>query len=979
MRPVSIVGSGARIVTVCIVLAPSAAVAKGGTGPAQPAPSGRLAPQAASQIGVRQCPAPARSDCESLSYALSPCGEQESRRATGRVGFGACFERCAEVTPTIAQCQDEAWLNSICGRLERQRMDLEPVASGVHPSVCFQLLSTLGDAVFMGTASATAMVPPEVDCDGCVTPNNTPLSLTPARRLDDDRSDYAIEPPTSNYYGRLAEDFTHLSKAPGSDPHQNRFTMQRQTWASNGPTVLSCAEYVYEKYYNFNAYLDRAAAVAPDHRAMFDIAYALDRNGGPEPWAIGERGVLGLPVQHFDSAVATTPQVELPSELQGRNVFFDAVYMLDAERADFREQFDAGELQTSRPVGYGIFLFDDDLQQRMRAGAQTRNRVVKSFAYHKMMGAALTPSLIEPQFRLYEGARRRFADLVRRHQLIWIAYFEWLTQFTDDVDQAIPEVQVFFDPAGNLIDPAPFIGSPVAKVLDGAREFKSQRRQAHGLRTSTTNQRPQLILPARRPAAFSAQFSAAGPGGLSGHPGFSPLVQQTIDETLTSLTPYESCNTWVCFLEAIAQTEALIEEALVAARDLGCLDVGSPPHPCDWSPLDFVEALGDPYETVREPEFRACVEKTPGETPFARLQQADFSYGNGQVPSWEGQPCVAGDYTVSIPMVERYFDCRVEWVKAVLLELQSQLDEPDLFEPGPPAQLVVGKQDSDHNRVGNDMFGAQLDYDIGWTLPGTSLPAPGTGDYCGLQPSARASMSARGRALFLEKQLVEASAEVSLAPGEPSSAFLEVAGQEIFHPDPVQFSAAAFNPVLEAQEDLSEDIVKASATITVVFIPVKIAGGIAGRISAGASVAAGAQKGSSCANGDLGLVAEFAPATALDAFASASIDAVIVEAGVQITLTIISLELPLSTSLRFDGVGAGATQDSRLTANASLDFVLRMLSGRVSAFVEVCYIIDCERAEATLFSWGGPTLTENIFDVAFEVPVEAMSILQDDL
>lgn len=857
-------------------------------------------------------------------------------------------------------------------------MDLDPLPNGVHPSVCFQMLATVGD-IFQGAPTQTAMVPPEIDCDGCATPNNMPLSLTPARRLDDDRSDYGIEPPTSNYYGIIAEDFTHLSKAPGTDPHQTRFDVQRQTWANNGPTVLSCSEYVYEKYYNFNAYLDRAAAVAPDHRAMFDIAYELGRNGGPQPWAIGERGVLGIPVQHFQSAMATDPQVALSADPQGRNVFFDAVYMTDAERTAFRQAFESGSIQTSRPVGYGIFLFDDDLQQRMRTGALSRNRVIKNFAYHKMMGAALTPALIEPQFRLYEGARRRFADLVRRHQLIWIAYFEWLTAHTNDIDQAIPELQVHFDPTGGLIDPDPYIGSPVAKVLKGSREFKNGRRQAHGLRTSVSNARPRLTLPAPRAGAFAARFSAVSPGGLVGHPGFSPLVQQTIQETLTSLTPYEECTSWQCFHEAIAQTEALIEEALIAARDLGCLDVGSPPHPCDWSPLEFVEALGDPYETVREPEYRACVEKTPGDMPFARLQQADFSYGNGQVPSWDGQPCTAGDYTVSIPMVERYFDCRVEWVKAVLLELQSQLDEPDLFEPGPPAQLVVGKQDSDHNRVGNDMFGAQLDYDIGWTLPGSSLPAPGTGDYCQLEPSARASMSARGRALFLEKQLVEASAEVSLAPGEPSSAFLEVAGQEIFHPDPVQFSNVVFNPVLEAHEDLSEDIVKASATITVVFVPVKIAGGIAGRISAGASVAAGPQKNSSCANGDLGLVAEFAPSTGLDAFASASIDAVIVEAGVQINLTIISLELPLSTNLRFDGVGTGTPQDSRLTANASLDFVLRMLSGRVSAFVEVCYVIDCERAEATLFSWGGPTLTENIFDVAFEVPVEAMAILQDEL
>jgi len=51
------------------LLAPSPAAAKGGTGPAQPAPPARLSPQPASQIAVRGCTTPSLTDCESLSYA----------------------------------------------------------------------------------------------------------------------------------------------------------------------------------------------------------------------------------------------------------------------------------------------------------------------------------------------------------------------------------------------------------------------------------------------------------------------------------------------------------------------------------------------------------------------------------------------------------------------------------------------------------------------------------------------------------------------------------------------------------------------------------------------------------------------------------------------------------------------------------------------------------------------------------------------
>jgi len=185
-------------------------------------------------------------------------------RATGPVGFGACFDLCGQATPTLEQCRDEGWLNSICGRLERRRMDLDPLPNGVHPSACFELMRALGEGIFGGAPTQTVMVPPDMACDGCTTPNNPPLSLTTARHLDDDRSDYVIEAPTSTYYGELALDFTHRAKAPGSHPHQSRFDTLRQGWAANGSTVNSCLEYVYEKFYNFNAYLDRASAVAPD-------------------------------------------------------------------------------------------------------------------------------------------------------------------------------------------------------------------------------------------------------------------------------------------------------------------------------------------------------------------------------------------------------------------------------------------------------------------------------------------------------------------------------------------------------------------------------------------------------------------------------------------------------------------------------------------------------------------------------------------
>ena len=73
--------------------------------------------------------------------------------------------------------------------------------------------------------------------------------------------------------------------------------------------------------------------------------------------------------------------------------------------------------------------------------------------------------------------------------------------------------------------------------------------------------------------------------------------------------------------------------------------------------------------------------------------------------------------------------------------------------------------------------------------------------------------------------------------------------------------------------------------------------------------------------------------------------------------------IPLTTTLAFS-VPYAADPDVKFAMETNLDLVLTLLSGRVAAFVEVCYVIDCDSWEVNLFSWNGPQFTKNLFHTA---------------
>ena len=137
----------------------------------------------------------------------------------------------------------------------------------------------------------------------------------------------------------------------------------------------------------------------------------------------------------------------------------------------------------------------------------------------------------------------------------------------------------------------------------------------------------------------------------------------------------------------------------------------------------------------------------------------------------------------------------------------------------------------------------------------------------------------------------------------------------------------------------------------------------------------------------VGIGASIIPYAELEGFAQLAIDAVVVSAGVEVEITIIRLEFPFTAELelaggfghRYASSGEGMSVGNlHVDMNAHLDAVLKMLDGKVSAFVQVKVFGWKKKWSKKLFGWSGikkeiPIFSYDLdpaFDLGASVPIE---------
>jgi hypothetical protein len=743
-------------------------------------------------------------------------------------------------------------------------------------------------------------------------------------------------------------------------------------WSGNDDAVGTCEEYVYEKFFDYSEYERDAASLGEDYRAMFEMGHPLLADG----------------VQSRSGG--TTTAVPTVATGQPKNVFFT---------------FEPGRY----PPDTQPFAFDPDIVSALAAG---RRYYTHDLRWHGRMSQELAG---QPDDLLYALAakQRDFARLLARRAAIYKRWTDYdgamATGLSCNQEQALPtwRWEKLFDP-DDLYHGLHLIDLVAPRAFDGVVTRPSAALLARIATTSITatllagpsGARADLGVVSHAPLARAAQAAdalavlASRPGDrlaqaqLAAANATRPMSEEgpaNADngadwlwgpDGLPSVVEVRPCSMAGTLLfanrqaaaqrvaEALRAIDALIAEELRRARGQGCLAVAPPgsvlvASSCDWNPELFVRQMAGLLSAEREEAFHACRQATGGDFRAAShpIHRATERYA-GQEPiatpartARLGVPLLA-DYATSTEGVDAFIALMKDWAQAIEFQIDPRTRRP-----------MLGHSVSDSDRMGNQLFAVDFGYGAGWRLENfPTKDEPTVQDFCGLGLSAHGNFRATGTVFGATKRLVVGDAKVaSTAQGNQRHGSyglkLEVLDVDILTPLGVPKGGQG-SATLGA--DLRFDVVKEhrwQKQLVQLPIPTPVAGltimiraGVAGQVGLAFQPSLSISAG--CPALETSLTGSIVPHAALDAEVSGGVNVAGVEAGLQIGLTLLKLELPLSLAFTiYQHEGA-----LKLQARPRLELALTTLAGKLKAYLR--FIVG-PPLYVTLFSWDGVELARH--------------------
>jgi hypothetical protein len=399
-----------------------------------------------------------------------------------------------------------------------------------------------------------------------------------------------------------------------------------------------------------------------------------------------------------------------------------------------------------------------------------------------------------------------------------------------------------------------------------------------------------------------------------------------------------------------------IDAAQHEAETLGCMADGI--TPCDWSPHQFIRMINRAMAAPREGSFKLCNAVLHNDFRVSGSRLAKL-----KAEGWPEAGLYPGDLNQSAQILEYALEHVRDYVNSYVRNLPL---DPSTGKP------MLGDGASDDASIGNWAFGAHYDYSLGFKIDGIE-----TGVSNG-QMSAWATMHAGGNVFGGTIPLVTGSIVVQSHDEDRIARDISfvVLGNELLPgrsgDDPLEFHVTG-------GDSIGGTPVYGSTVIPVGPIPVKVAGWITAVAGIKASLDGNISRVHSPdpqidALG-AGVSGTIDPYAELVAHASASIDLLIIEAGIKGRLTLVRVDLPFTI-----GVGVTMQQssdqsriDSVLEGSANLNLVLHSLDGALTVFVDTPF----KSYEKDVVSWEGYQATVPLFNREFR-PI-SLSDIHDSL
>lgn len=967
---------------------------------------------------------PTVEQCQDPAWLNKGCGLQEKQRLENDPANAHCAAHCDDLEPTLAACESDVWISSACGQLEAPRWLAFRAAQIAHdggdPGVSADDLSALeADSQCATAAIGEAPVSTQAEV------------VLPEGIADDDgrrvvnKGHYGREGQyyiggTSHYQGHVMREWTRASSdAPGNEGGSGWFTpaladaLARMSWDDNGVAVASCREYVYERFYDYSLFEDAIMGAGDDYRAIFEVAYddgieqvrfdkrtRTSRTTRRVPRsAIGTRGIDGTPQMARDNALLE-PQITFPGGMRPKSSLYRIGLITAEERADAQAAYDLRVAEDQSAHHFqgscgstldGPVFCDATLYQDLLDGADIAHP--ETWAYHKQMSDDLQAAgFLDEELARGDQRVQDFEQLLFRRSRAVKAIVLWWKAVADEGEAQLPDemAEVLFDPSVQM---GVLAGDPISSRLADQRGVRLRQVDANTMGVQSAPS-PDMQWQGEGQVMFAMQAGEPQQSAWA----VPPPSHDLLAEEPGLMTPEYLEMLW----RRLHRVDAEIEQALLDARDAGCIEADAV-TPCDWSPRLFAQRVVELYGAEREEAYQHCSENIP--EGFARLAEHNMAVqheGQQHFPRIEVGGALStcfldaagamttqtndcedcNDWTQSTTHVERYFRC-MDAQKQLILDIVLEVLGKDAITADRKLKLQGSSGDS--TRLGNDNFNITSAYGFGWALGEfqSFADSAGTGDRCLLRPEAYAHFDVDATALFFSKNLVHAAAHARLgdaaggdglalpASVDPNRLEVELLGIEVVGADMDLGWDDGFNLV---QDEWSEGgtMISAGATFTIGFIPVTISGGVAGRIGVEYTVDFDVPAAAQATCDLFALTGKVSPYAGIEAFASATVNALVAEAGVKVYLTLLRIDLPFTVglTLALDGL-----DQLSLRMTSSLDLVVSFLSGRVAAYLRVLW----EEWEATIFSWNGPRFTKNLMATELEMPIMSLKAAAEAL
>ncbi|NOK19687.1 hypothetical protein [Corallococcus carmarthensis] len=319
---------------------------------------------------------------------------------------------CQGYMATLADCQNPV---TLCAKAVRNLAKTDPNA------VCNRLIQDAAEDAAAGMSRRTVVVPRTLKANGqTVEPDAATKSVAFAK---DDPNTREMSGLSSFFLGSVHRARTYFPATTAyASKLKNSRAQLRNGWNASGNVINSCAEYVFEKYYDYSVFEDAIASAGSDHRAIYSVAYAIAPLGGSTPAsAIGTRGVSS-PQQRGKDGTLITPAITFPSGAP-KNQFFTvpppsqgkvSVGAGSVDRVSIIPGVLGGAIISLKNLSRPLNLYGTALDTaRLNTLAQGAHYYNESWAWHRSMSQRNAGVLDEEMYAL-EQSQTDFTGLLRQ-------------------------------------------------------------------------------------------------------------------------------------------------------------------------------------------------------------------------------------------------------------------------------------------------------------------------------------------------------------------------------------------------------------------------------------------------------------------------------------------------------------------------------------------------------------------------------------